>query len=93
MIVCSCHAVSDRVLREAAATGLSHDEIVASTHAGTDCGHCRETVAEGENGTADLLEDLLEDEEEHANWLEAQLTLIKQMGLENYLAEQIKKDG
>jgi bacterioferritin-associated ferredoxin len=46
MIACSCHAVSDRVLREAAATGLSHDEIVASTHAGTDCGHCRETVAE-----------------------------------------------
>ncbi|HTP24469.1 MAG TPA: bacterioferritin [Anaeromyxobacteraceae bacterium] len=45
--------------------------------------------AEGDNGTADLLED----EEEHANWLEAQLTLIKQMGLENYLAEQIKKDG
>jgi bacterioferritin len=49
--------------------------------------------AEGDNGTADLLEDLLEDEEEHANWLEAQLTLIKQMGLENYLAEQIKKEG
>ena len=49
--------------------------------------------AEGDNGTADLLEDLLEDEEEHANWLEAQLTLIKQAGLENYLAEQIKKDG
>jgi bacterioferritin len=49
--------------------------------------------AEGDNGTADLLEDLLEDEEEHANWLEAQLTLIKQAGLENYLAEQIKKEG
>ena len=49
--------------------------------------------AEGDNGTADLLEDLLEDEEEHANWLEAQLTLIKQTGLENYLAEQIKKEG
>ncbi len=48
--------------------------------------------AEGDNGTADLLEDLLEDEEEHANWLEAQLTLIQQVGLQNYLAEQIKKD-
>ena len=48
--------------------------------------------AEGDNGTADLLEDVLEDEEEHANWLEAQLTLIQQAGLENYLAEQIKKD-
>jgi len=46
----------------------------------------------GDNGTADLLEDILEDEEEHANWLEAQLTLIQQVGLQNYLAEQIKKD-
>ncbi len=48
--------------------------------------------AEGDNGTAELLEDVLEDEEEHANWLEAQLTLIQQVGLQNYLAEQIKKD-
>ncbi len=46
----------------------------------------------GDNGTADLLEDILEDEEEHANWLEAQLTLLDQVGVQNYLAEQIK-DG
>jgi bacterioferritin len=49
--------------------------------------------AESDNGSADLLEDVLEDEEEHANWLEAQLSLIEQMGLQNYLAEQIKKEG
>ena len=49
--------------------------------------------AESDNGTADLLEDILEDEEEHANWLEAQLTLVQQAGLQNYLAEQIKKEG
>ena len=48
--------------------------------------------AAGDNGTADLLEDILEDEEEHANWLEAQLTLIAQVGLQGYLAEQIKED-
>jgi bacterioferritin len=48
--------------------------------------------SESDNGTADLLEDILEDEEEHANWLEAQLTLIQQAGLQNYLAEQIKKE-
>jgi bacterioferritin len=46
---------------------------------------------EGDNGTADLLEDVLEDEEDHANWLEAQLELVKQVGIQNYLAEQIKK--
>ena len=48
--------------------------------------------AESDNGTAELLEDILEDEEEHANWLEAQLTLIQQVGLQNYMAEQINKD-
>ncbi|HZZ84698.1 MAG TPA: bacterioferritin [Anaeromyxobacteraceae bacterium] len=46
----------------------------------------------GDNGTADLLEDLLEDEEEHANWLEAQLALIDQVGAQNYLAQQVKKE-
>jgi bacterioferritin-associated ferredoxin len=46
MIVCSCHAISDRALREAAAAGLSHHEVVAITGAGTDCGCCSETVAE-----------------------------------------------
>jgi bacterioferritin len=48
--------------------------------------------AEGDNGTAELLEDILVEEEEHANWLEAQLTLIEQVGLQNYLAEQIKEE-
>jgi bacterioferritin len=48
--------------------------------------------AQGDNGTAELLEDILEDEEEHLNWLEAQLTLVEQVGLQNYLAEQIKHE-
>jgi bacterioferritin len=43
-------------------------------------------------GTRELLEHILVAEEEHANWLEAQLTLIEQVGTENYLAQQIKKD-
>jgi bacterioferritin len=45
----------------------------------------------GDNGTAELLEDILVEEEEHANWLEAQLALIAQLGAEHYLAQQIKK--
>ena len=45
MIVCSCHAVSDRKLRESAEAGLSPEEVVALTRAGTGCGCCQETVA------------------------------------------------
>jgi len=46
MIVCSCHAISDRDLQEAARAGLSHAEIVAQTGVGSDCGCCREDVAD-----------------------------------------------
>jgi bacterioferritin len=45
--------------------------------------------AQGDNGTRSLLEKILKDEEEHVDWLEAQLHLIKEMGAENYLAQQI----
>jgi bacterioferritin len=43
----------------------------------------------GDNGSKKLLEAILEQEEEHVDWLEAQLEQIGQTGLENYLAEQI----
>ncbi len=46
----------------------------------------------GDNGSRDLLEDILEAEEKHANWIEAQLTLIAQTGEGNYLAQQIKNE-
>jgi bacterioferritin len=46
----------------------------------------------GDNGTRELLESMLRGEEDHANWLEAQLTLIEQVGEGNYLAQQIKSD-
>ena len=48
---------------------------------------CREL---GDNNSRVLLETILHDEEEHVDWLEAQLTLIDQVGLQAYLAEQIK---
>jgi bacterioferritin len=46
----------------------------------------------GDNGSRDLFEDILESEERHVNWLEAQLSLIAQVGEANYLAQQIHDD-
>jgi bacterioferritin len=43
----------------------------------------------GDNGTKDLLESLLKDEEEHIDWIEAQLDQIKHMGISTYLAEKL----
>ena len=38
------------------------------------------------------MNEILVDSEEHVDWLEAQLGLIKTVGLERYLAEQISAD-
>ncbi len=43
----------------------------------------------GDNASADLLEVLLKDEEDHVDFLEAQLALIQEIGLQNYLAQQM----
>src|SRR5579864_7309898 len=45
----------------------------------------------GDSGTKDLFERLLHDEERHADFLESQLSSIKQMGLAAYLAQQMSK--
>ena len=42
-----------------------------------------------DNGTRELLERILVGEERHADWLETQLSLIDQLGVVQYLTEQI----
>ena len=46
-------------------------------------------VEEGDNGTREMLEGILKDEEAHIDWIEAQLDQIEQMNLQNYLVEQL----
>lgn len=46
-------------------------------------------VAKADNGTRELLESILVDEEESIDWLETQLHLVEQVGKERYLAEHI----
>jgi len=47
---------------------------------------CRQV---GDNGSRDLLQHILEDEEHHIDWLEAQLHAIEEMGVQNYLSQQL----
>jgi bacterioferritin len=49
-------------------------------------------VEAGDNGSRDLFESILKDEEHHIDFLEAQLHMIQEMGYENYLAQQIKEE-
>jgi bacterioferritin len=62
-------------------------EALPRLHAGIE--ECRTA---GDTGSRLLLEEILESEEEHIDWLEAQLTLIEQVGEQNYLAQQIKEE-
>lgn len=46
-----------------------------------------------DNATADFLTIILKDEEEHVDFLETQLDVIKRVGIENYLAQQMGEPG
>jgi len=47
---------------------------------------CRD---KGDNGTRELLERILKGEEEAADWIEGQLHIIREIGKERYLAQQV----
>jgi bacterioferritin len=49
-------------------------------------------VKHQDHGTRELLEKILVSEEDHVNWLEAQLHMIKEVGAENYLSQQIREE-
>ena len=53
----------------------------------------RLAVEVGDNGTRELLTKILTDEEHHVDYLEAQLHVIREIGLDNYLAQQIHGDA
>jgi bacterioferritin len=45
----------------------------------------------GDHGTEQLLKSNLKDEEDHIDWIESQLDQIDQIGIQNYLAQQVKE--
>lgn len=49
----------------------------------------KQAVEAGDNGTRELLESILKDEEAHLDWLEAQVEQINTLGIKMYLVEQI----
>ena len=55
--------------------------------------HAIETAREGgDNASRELFERLLKDEEEHVDWLEAQMHQMKELGYERYLSQQISEE-
>ncbi len=66
---------NDRSAEEAAIRGYNESIRVA--------------VEVGDNGTRELLDSILKDEERHIDELEAQLDQLKQIGTQNYLVEQL----
>ena len=44
----------------------------------------------GDHGSRHLLEKILAGEEEHADWLETQLELVRQLGEQHYLSQQVR---
>jgi bacterioferritin len=43
----------------------------------------------GDHGTASVFEEMVREEEQHADWFESQLDAIDRVGVAQYLAQQI----
>jgi bacterioferritin len=44
----------------------------------------------GDHGTAAVFEEMVRDEEKHADWFEAQLDAVERVGVQQYLAQQVE---
>jgi len=67
--------------------GIDHEAevgAIAAYNAGI-----KQAVELGDNGTRQLLESILKDEEAHIDWIEAQQDQVRQMGIQTYLTEQV----
>ena len=67
--------------------GLENTSQAAVKTAIADCEQLRDYVSR------EILEDILEDTEEHIDWIETQLELIDAVGLQNYLQAQMGEGG
>jgi bacterioferritin len=65
------------------------DEVDASAQYNEAAKIC---VASGDDGSRVLFEHMIQDEERHVDFLQAQLHSIQEMGVANYLSEQLKED-
>ena len=62
---------------------VEHEAVIILNNA------IKDSVEAGDNGSRDLFEIILKDEEDHVDWLEAQLQMIDDMGLGIYLSQQL----
>ena len=66
------------------------NDLAAEAQANKDYNHDIKLALElGDNDARKLLQSLLRDEEDHSDWLETQLEQIRQIGVQNYLVDQI----
>lgn len=61
-------------------------EKIAVTQFNASAKECRDL---GDHGTASIFEEMVRDEEKHADWFEGQLDALERVGLQQYLAQQI----